>query len=144
MNQLEFMVKTRVLFICTQNAGRSQMAEGYLQARYGDRYEAFSAGTNPGRVSRKAVAVMNEIGIDISDHWSKSIDEFAGLPMDIVITLCECAHARCPVFSRAGKTIHRAFPDPGALAGDDETIMQGVREIRDEIGAWIDAEFGTV
>jgi arsenate reductase len=141
-NPVEMAKKERVLFICTQNAGRSQMAEGYLRARYGDWFEAFSAGTNPTAVSRKAILVMEEIGVDISGHRSKPLDEFAGTEMDVVVTLCDHASALCPVFPWAGETIHKAFPDPGILSGSDEVILMGLRSIRDEITRWIDREFG--
>jgi len=105
--------KYSVLFVCTRNAGRSQMAEGYLRARYGDRYEVFSAGTHPSAVSRKAVAAMKEIGIDISAHRSKPLDEFAGQEFDLAVTLCDHASTVCPVVPSAKETIHRSFPDPG-------------------------------
>jgi len=135
------MKKTRVLFLCTQNAGRSQMAEGYLRTRYGDRYEAFSAGTIPTSVSRKAVAVMKEIGVDISGHRAKSISDLAGEHMDLAVALCSNASGLCPVCPFAARTIHRNFPDPGALSGSDEEIMEGVRDIRDQIVSWIDTFF---
>jgi len=142
INQLEMAKKERVLFVCTQNAGRSQMAEGYLRARYGDRFEAFSAGTNPTAVSRRAILVMKEIGVDISGHRSKPLDEFAGTEMDVVVILCDHASALCPVFPWAGETIHKAFQDPGTLSGTNEEILVGLRSIRDEITRWIDREFG--
>lgn len=131
-----------ILFICTQNAGRSQMAEGYLRARYGDRYQASSAGTHPSRVSRKAVSVMQEIGVDISGQRAKSLDEFAGTEIDIVVTLCDNAHAVCPVFPWAKEIIHQSFPDPGNFTGTDQEIMEQVRAVRDEIIRWIDERFG--
>lgn len=140
--ELRMEKKKRVLFVCTQNAGRSQIAEGYLRARYGDRFEAFSAGTSPTAVSRKSVLVMNEMGIDISGHRSKSLDEFAGNEMDVVVTLCDHARGICPVYPWAKKTITKVFPDPGLLSGDDKEILNGVRNIRDQITRWIDQEFG--
>jgi arsenate reductase len=138
------MAKIRVLFLCTQNAGRSQMAEGYLRARYGDRYEAFSAGTNPTAVSRKAIAVMKEIGVDISGQRSKSLSDLAGEYMDLAVALCSNASSLCPFYPFADKTIHQNFPDPGALSGSEEEVMQGIREIRDQIVSWIDTYFGDV
>jgi arsenate reductase len=143
MSQLETMKKTRILFICTQNAGRSQMAEGYLRTRYGDRYEVFSAGTDPTAVSRKAISVMKEIGIDISGHRSKSLSEFDESYIDLAVTLCNNASTVCSVFPWAEKTLHHAFADPGALTGSEEDIMHGVRGIRDEIVSWIDTCFGS-
>lgn len=135
-------MRPSILFICTQNAGRSQMAEGYLRARYGDRYQVCSAGTDPTRVSRKAILVMQEIGVDISGHRSKSLDEFAGREIDYAVTLCDRARAVCPVFPWAKEIIHRSFPDPGTFQGPDEEVMDRVRNVRDEITRWIDEYFG--
>jgi arsenate reductase len=136
-------MKTRVLFICTKNAGRSQMAEGYLRARYGDRYQVCSAGTHPSQVSRKAIAVMQEIGVDISNQRSKSLDEFAGRQIDYAVTLCDSARSVCPFFPWAKETIHQSFPDPGIFSGTDEEVRDQVRRVRDEIVRWIDERFGT-
>ena len=133
--------KLRVLFICTANAARSQMAEGLLRARYGDRYEVFSAGTRQSKVSTRAIAVMQEIGIDISHHRSKTLAEYAGTTFDLAFTLCDNAHAVCPVVPGAKKTIHRGFFDPHLGPGTDEEILAGYRRVRDEIAAWIDEQF---
>ena len=138
------MTKTRVLFVCTANAARSQMAEGLLRAKYGDRYEVFSAGTRQAKVSTRAIAVMQEIGIDISHHRSKTIDEFRGVSFDIAVTLCDNAHAICPIVSGAKKTIHHGFVDPHRIPGTDEAILDGYRRVRDEIAGWIDLEFGSL
>ena len=135
--------KTRVLFICTANAARSQMAEGLLKARYGDRFDVFSAGTRQSRVSARAIQVMNEIGIDISHHRSKTLDAMTGMTFDLAVTLCDNAHQVCPVVSCAKKTIHFGFPDPHLTPGSDEDILQGYRNVRDGITAWIDTTFGT-
>lgn len=105
-------MKTKVLFICTHNSARSQMAEGYLRARYGDRYEAFSAGTEVTRVHPCAVLVMEEAGIDISGNRSKSLSEFAGVRMDIVVTVCDRAAKTCPVFPGAEKIMNKKFSRP--------------------------------
>ena len=134
--------KTRVIFVCTANAARSQMAEGLLRAKYGDRYEVFSAGTRQAKVSTSAIAVMQEIGIDISHHRSKTLDEFHGKSFDIAVTLCDNAHAICPLVSGAKKTIHHGFADPHRVPGSGETIPEGYRRVRDEIASWIDGEFG--
>ncbi len=130
--------KTRVLFICTANAARSQMAEGYLRAKYGDLYEVFSAGTRQSRVSMRAIQVMQEIGIDISTHRSKTLDEFRGVPLDLAVTLCDNAHQVCPVVPSAKKTIHHGFADPHLTPGTDEENLLGYRNVRDKICAWID------
>ncbi len=135
-------MKQTILFICTQNAGRSQMAEGYLRARYGDRYRVCSAGTHPSQVSRKAISAMREIGVDISGQRAKSLEQFAGTAIDTAVTLCDNAHAVCPFFPWAKEIIHRSFPDPGNFTGTDEEIMDQVRAVRDEIVLWIDERFG--
>jgi arsenate reductase len=137
-------MKPKVLFICTHNAARSQMAEGYLHTRYGDRFEAFSAGTEVSTVSSYAVRVMLEIGIDISQQRSKSLDEFDGIKMDLVVTVCDNAKAVCPFFPGAKKTLHMSFPDPKSCTGSDEVVLEGFRKVRDEISRWIDATFGPV
>ena len=134
--------KTRILFVCTANAARSQMAEGLLRAKYGDRYEVFSAGTRQSKVSTRAITVMQEIEIDISHHRSKTLAEFEGKSFDLAVTLCDNAHAICPLVSGAKKTIHRGFSDPHLIPGTDETILDGYRMVRDEISGWIDREFG--
>lgn len=134
--------KSRVLFVCTANAARSQMAEGLLRAKLGDRYDAFSAGTRQTKVSTRAIAVMQEIGIDISHHRSKTIAEFAGASFDCAVTLCDNAHTVCPIIPGAKKTIHKGFPDPLLTPGPEEDVLDGYRMVRDEISAWIDATFG--
>jgi len=135
--------KTRVLFICTANAARSQMAEGYLRAKYGDRFEVFSAGTKQAHVSVRAIQVMKEIGIDISTHRSKTIDALRGESFDIAITLCDNANRICPIVPGAKKTIHHGFTDPHRTAGTDAEILEGYRRVRDEIAQWID-QFVTI
>lgn len=135
--------KKRVLFICTHNAARSQMAEGVLNALHGDRFDAFSAGTDPGMVNPFAVKVMSEIGLDISHHRSKGLAEFSNQNFDYVITVCDHARESCPIFLGGGKHLHKSFADPSALTGSDEDIVDGFRKIRDEIKAWIDRELLT-
>ena len=136
------MEKMRVLFVCTANAARSQMAEGLLRAKFGDRYEAFSAGTRRSKVSTRAITVMQEIGIDISHHRSKPLAEYKGVPFDLAVTLCDNAHAVCPIVPGAKKTIHRGFADPHLTPGTEEEVLGGYRKVRDEIAAWINATFG--
>lgn len=133
-------LKKSVLFVCTHNAARSQMAEGYLNARYGDRYRAFSAGTEPGTLNPYVVGAMAEIGIDISGHRVKDLGEFDEHEMDYLVAVCDSG--TCPLFPWAKEEIHQEFPDPSRLAGTDEEIMAGVRRIRDAITAWIDETFG--
>jgi arsenate reductase len=133
--------KKRVLFICTHNAARSQMAEGLIRTFHGYIYEAFSAGTEPGRVSPYAIRVMAEIGIDIGAHRSKGLQEFLDQKFDYVITVCDQAKESCPYFPGGKKILHQSFEDPIALTGTEEEIMAGFRRIRDEIRNWIENEF---
>jgi arsenate reductase (thioredoxin) len=136
------IMKKKVLFICTHNAARSQMAEGYMNAKYGDRYEVYSAGTEVTRVHPIAVAVMKEIGIDISHHRSKLIDELFGKGIRTVVTVCDSAQKACPFFPGAQEVIHQSFPDPSSFTGSDEEVRAGFRRVRDEITRWIDQTFG--
>ena len=131
-------MKKRVLFICSHNAARSQMAEGYLRARHGDRFEAFSAGTKASTLSPYAIRVMQEIGVDISGHRSKSLNEIAGREMDVAVIVCDAAKSACPFFPWAKVTLHAIFRNPKEFAGTDDEIINGFREIRDEITGWID------
>lgn len=136
------MAKTKVLFVCTANAARSQMAEGLLRARYGDRYEVSSAGTRQSKVSTRAIAVMQEIGIDISGHQSKTLAAVSGISFDLAVSLCDNAHAVCPIVPNAKKTIHRGFADPHQTSGTEEETLDGYRQVRDQMAAWIDITFG--
>lgn len=122
-----------VLILCTGNSARSQMAEGLLRHDGGDRYQVFSAGTHPGRVNPLAIQAMQEIGIDISDHRSKSVDEFISREFDYVITVCDNARESCPVFPGKTRTIHWSFEDPAAAQGDEAKRLAVFRRIRDEI-----------
>jgi arsenate reductase len=118
------------------------MAEGFLRAKYGDRYEAFSAGTRQSKVSIRAIAVMQEIGIDISNHRSKTLAEYEGVPFDIAVTLCDNARAACPIVPGAKKTIHHGFADPHLTPGTEEQVLDGYRKVRDGIAVWITTTFG--
>jgi arsenate reductase len=133
--------KIRVLFICTHNSARSQMAEGYLRARYGDLFEAASAGTEAGVLNPMAVAVMNEADIDISRHRSKLVDEFFDRGADIVVTICDGAHQACPFFPGAKTVIHAGFPDPSGCTGTPRECIRQFRQVRDAIITWIDTTF---
>ncbi len=134
--------KKRVLFVCTGNSARSQMAEGYLRERYGDRFEALSGGTEPGEVRPLAVEAMREVGIDISEQRSKSVDEFTGTDIDVVVTLCDQARETCPFFPGGGAREHHGFEDPAAATGSREERLAVFRRVRDEIIEWIDERFG--
>jgi arsenate reductase len=132
----------KILFICTHNSARSHMAEGLMNALYGDRYRAFSAGTEPSAVNPHAVQVMQEIGIDISDHRSKSVDEFTDQDLDYAVTVCDHAKETCPFFPGGRKTLHKGFQDPSSAPGTDEEKLAVFRRVRDEIRAWIEETFG--
>jgi arsenate reductase len=127
--------KERVLILCTGNSARSQIAEGWLRARAGDRFEVYSAGSNPsGKVLPGAIQALAEIGIDISGARSKSMTEFLGQPFDYVITVCDNAAENCPVFPGPGKRYHRNFTDPAKYPPEQQ--LEVFRRVRDEIAAW--------
>jgi arsenate reductase len=125
--------KKRILILCTGNSARSQMAEGLLRHDAGDRFEVFSAGTKPSAVRPEAIAVMRELGIDISGHRSKSVDEFTGQSFDYVLTVCDSAKERCPFFPGKTVKIHRSFEDPAGLQGSDDERTRLFRRVRDEM-----------
>lgn len=132
--------KTRLLFICTHNSARSQMAEGLVNRILADSHEASSAGTKPGNVHPMAIKAMVEIGIDISSQRSKDLSEFKGQGFDYVVTLCSDAEEICPFFP--GKEhVHRSFSDPSAVRGSDEEVLAAFRRSRDEIRDWIEATY---
>jgi arsenate reductase len=130
--------KIKVLFVCTGNSCRSQMAEGWARYLKGDVIEAYSAGVWPVGVHPRAIRVMAEAGVDISDQTSKHVDEFLGTDFDFVVTLCDNARQQCPVFPGKAKLIHKAFEDPVAVAGSEEQIMHAFRKTRDDIKAFIE------
>jgi arsenate reductase len=125
--------KKRVLFVCTGNSCRSQMAEGLLRHLGGDRFEAASAGTHPAGLNPGAVEAMKEIGIDISCQRSKSVDEFVGQPFDWVVTVCDSARESCPVFPGAMARLHWSFEDPAAATGSAQERRAVFRRVRGEI-----------
>jgi arsenate reductase len=126
--------KKRVLFLCTGNSARSQMAEGLLRHQAGDRFQVFSAGTIASFVRPQGIEVMREIGIDISQHRSKSLDEFLNDPFDYVITVCDHANQRCPVFPGAAKRIHWSIDDPVGFGSQSEAEeLNAFRRARQEL-----------
>ena len=135
------MSEKKVLFVCTHNSARSQMAEGFLNALYGDRYEGYSAGIEPTKVNPYAGKVMAEIEIDLSKHRSKSIEEFRGEDFDYVVTVCDHAKEICPFFP-GEKILHKGFEDPSQFKGAEDEILKKVRRLRDEIRDWIEKIFG--
>ncbi len=125
--------KERVLILCTGNSARSQMAEGLLRNDAGDCFEVFSAGVEPSEVRPLAVEAMSDVGIDISGQRSKSVEEFAGQQFDYVITVCDNANEKCPVFPGKTKRIHWSFEDPAAATGNEASRLAVFRRVRDEI-----------
>lgn len=144
--------KKMVLFLCTHNSARSQIAEGLLRALYGQRYEARSAGIEATAVDPRAVAVMREIGIDISGQRSKTAEEFEDAVFDVAVTVCDRAKQACPICStdielptklpKAREVIHKSFVDPAAALGSEEEELRAFRRARDEIKGWIVVTFG--
>jgi len=128
------MTRQRVLFLCTHNSARSQMAEGWLRHLAPDRYEAQSAGTERRAVHPLAIRAMAEVGIDISSHTSKIVVGLMQEPWDYVITVCDSANERCPLFPGKIQRLHWGFPDPSAATGTDEQRLVVFRRIRDQIG----------
>jgi len=134
--------KKRVLFICTHNSARSQMAEGLMRTLYPDRFEAFSAGTEPSSVSPYAINVMAEIGIDISRNRAKSLNEFLNMEFDYVVTVCDHAKQVCPFFPGGKAFMHKGLEDPAAFDGNEDEKTAVFRRVRDEIRDWITEVFG--
>ncbi|HIG76334.1 MAG TPA: arsenate reductase ArsC [Bacteroidetes bacterium] len=131
-----------VLFVCTHNSARSQLAEGLLRQRHGDRYRAMSAGTVARGVHPLAADALREIGIDPSAHRSKTIDDLGEIEPDVVVTVCDNAREACPYLPARDRNLHRSFRDPSAVEGTDDDRLVAFREVRQEIADWIDATFG--
>jgi len=127
----------RVLILCTGNSARSQMAEGLLRRLAGDRFEVESAGTKPTSVRPEAIAVMKELGIDISGHRSKHVDEFRDQEFDYVLTVCDNAKEICPVYPGHTNRLHHSFEDPAAVEGPEEERLAAFRRVRDQIRAYL-------
>ena len=127
------MNKQRVLFLCTHNSARSQMAEGFLRSLAGDRFDVASAGTEATRVHPLARGAMAELGIDISGHTSKVVDELVDQPWDYVITVCDAANESCPVFPKKSSRLHWSFEDPSRATGSDDQRLEAFRHVRDQI-----------
>ena len=129
----------RVLFVCTGNRARSQIAEGLLRHLAGDRFEVSSAGTKPKGLAEQTIEVMREIGVDISGQRSKHVEEYAGQPFDYVITVCDSARQSCPVFPGGGERIHWDVEDPLYAELRGESTVQALRYARDELRSRIEA-----
>lgn len=135
-------MKKRILFICTHNSARSQMAEAFLKTLFPERFEAYSAGTQPGKLNPFVVKAMGEVGMDISGNHTKSVDEFKGDKFDLVVTVCDQAKETCPYFPGALGYLHRNFEDPSTFTGSEEEIMEKVRQVRENIKNWVLETFG--
>lgn len=134
--------KLKVLFLCTGNSCRSQMAEGWARTLHGDRVEPYSAGTASGRLDPRAIEVMHEAGVDISGHRSKHLQELIGANFDAVVTVCDSANESCPVFPGPTLRLHVDFDDPPRLAAGaatEEEALGHYRKVRDEIRAFVEA-----
>ncbi len=134
-------IMRRVLFICTHNSARSQMAEALLRKLRGAEYDVLSAGTSPTRVHPHVVKVMEEIGIDMSGHRAKAVDELAGRRFDLVVTVCDAAKEACPALQSAGERMHSSFEDPSAFRGTEQQSLAVYRRVRDEIKEWLETRF---
>jgi arsenate reductase (thioredoxin) len=135
-------MKRRVLILCTGNSARSQMAEGILQHLNGENYDVASAGLDPSHVRPEAITVMREIGIDISNHRSKSVEEFSNEDFDYVVTVCDNANESCPVFPAGTERIHWSFSDPAAVVGNEHERLEAFRKVRDQIFKRLSDRFG--
>lgn len=132
------MAKKSILFICVHNSARSQMAEGIFRHYYGEKYDVYSAGSDPQGIHPLSIRVMAEIGIDIFKHKSKSLKEFEGYEMDYVITVCGDGQVECPFFAGGKEYIHQSFEDPSAFNGAEEDKIKQFRSVRDELKKWLD------
>jgi arsenate reductase len=137
------MEKTKVLFLCTHNSARSQIAEGLLRHLAGDRFEVMSAGTEATHVRLLAIRAMDELGIDISDQESKTLNRYLGDTFDYVITVCDDANETCPVFPGARRRLHWSFEDPAQATGSEEERLRVFQSVRDEIRERIEGELPT-
>ncbi|MCK5684172.1 arsenate reductase ArsC [bacterium] len=132
--------KTSVVFVCTHNSARSQIAESLLRSKAGGCFEVYSAGTNPVEVHPYAIKVMDEIGISLETHNAKSLTEFINKKFDVVVTVCDSANEACPIVNGT-LLIHKGFIDPSSHVGSNEEKIQCFREVRDAISDWLDSEF---
>ena len=133
-------MKKHILFLCTGNSCRSQMAEGLSRHHLGDRYLFYSAGVEAHGMNQRAVAVMKEVGIDIREQWSKRLDELSDCDFNLVVTVCGDARDRCPSFIQDSHHYHKGFRDPAKAVGSDDEILTLFREVRDEINEFVQNE----
>jgi arsenate reductase len=130
-------LKKKILFLCTGNSARSQMAEGLMRHFRGDEFDVFSAGVEPKGVHAKAIEAMREIGVDISRQQSKHVDDLPIKEFDCIITLCDHAAQNCPVFPGKGVRLHHSFSDPAAVHGSEQDKLEAFRKVRDELKQFI-------
>ena len=135
--------RSRVLFLCTHNSARSQMAEGLLRSIAGDRFEAHSAGTEATHVRPLAIEAMEEVGIDISRQESETLDRYLDEPFEYVVTVCDDANEACPIFPGAAHRLHWSFEDPSAARGSEDERLEVFRRVRDQIQDHIERELVT-
>ena len=128
-----------ILVLCTGNSCRSQIAEGYLRHFCGDQYRIYSAGVETHGVNPRAIATMKADGIDISGHTSNHVDEYREIPFDVILTVCDHASERCPVFPYSAKRLHHNFPDPAKAVGSEEAVMAEFARVRDQIKNYCEA-----
>lgn len=128
--------KKNILVLCTGNSCRSQLLHGYLSQLLGERATVYSAGIETHGLNPRAVRVMQEDGLDISQHTSNHVDEYTGIPFDYVLTVCDHANELCPVFPSSAKKLHHNFPDPAKATGSEEEIMQQFRAVREQVKAY--------
>ncbi len=133
--------KKTVLFVCTHNSARSQLAESILRNKSSDIYQVFSAGTKPTAVNPIILDILTEMGIDTSNLESKHINAFLGMEIDLVVTVCDSAKETCPFFPNAKKYLHKNFDDPNTFVGTEENIRKEVKRVTNEITDWIEEEF---
>ena len=138
---MESNKKTSVIFLCTHNSSRSQIAEGYLREKSYNIYEVHSAGTEPSQVNPYTITVMEEIGIVISHHTTKNVTQFLGMKIDLVVTVCDNVKENCPFFPGGREFIHKEIQDPSSIKGTEYEKLHIFRKVRDEIISWIDSEF---
>ncbi len=138
---MKMNAKKNILFICTHNSARSQISEALLRTLHGERFDVYSAGTEPSSVNPYAVRVMAEFDIDISTQRSKSVEEFRGREFDYVVTVCDHARETCPFFPGAKQYLHRDFRDPSLIQGTEKEKLDVFRQTRDEIRDWIEKTF---
>lgn len=132
-------MKKNILVLCTGNSCRSQLAEGYLRYFHGDNANVYSAGVQTHGVNPRAIATMKEDGLDISAHTSNHVDEYLHIPFDLILTVCDHASERCPIFPSSAKRIHYNFPDPAKATGTEAEITAAFRQVRDEIKSFCQA-----